>query len=77
MIFFDDAWAVGCSYGPRPSDRWVGFSEEGRLDCDIKMAPFASGQRTKWGQVGSSTSLLPAVHPHNGGNSKLIVTSKY
>ncbi|KAK9857944.1 hypothetical protein WJX84_010501 [Apatococcus fuscideae] len=37
-------------YGPRPSDRWVGFSEEGRLDCDVKMAPFSSWQRTKWGQ---------------------------
>ena len=47
------AWVFLCSYGPRPSDRWVGFSEEGRLDCDVKMAPFSSWQRTKWGQVRS------------------------
>lgn len=40
-----------CSvYGPRQS-RNVQFSEQGRLWCDFKFAPFAQDQRRRRGQV--------------------------
>ena len=36
-----------CRYGPRPSDRKTSFSEQGRLQCDVRLATFATRQRGK------------------------------
>ena len=48
-----------CSYGPRPSDRKTSFSEHGRLQCDVKLATFATRQRGKsFAQVSDSTSFF-------------------
>ena len=38
---------LNCRYGPRPSDRKTSFSEQGRLQCDVKLASFATKQRAK------------------------------
>ena len=38
-------------YGPRQSERRVGYSEQGRVNCDVKLASFASRQRGVFGQV--------------------------
>lgn len=38
-------------YGPRQSDRRQGYSERGRLACDLKLATFATRQRGIFGQV--------------------------
>lgn len=32
-------------YGPRQSDRWMKYSEQGSLDCDVRLATFATRQR--------------------------------
>lgn len=37
-------------YGPRQSDRRQGYSERGRLACDVKLATFATRQRGIFGQ---------------------------
>lgn len=37
-------------YGPRQSERKAVFSEEGRINCDVKLATFATRQRGIFGQ---------------------------
>ena len=41
-------------YGPRQSERKVGYSEQGRISVDVKLATFATRQRGVFGQVGGS-----------------------
>jgi ribonuclease PH len=38
-------------YGPRESDRREAFSEQGRLQCDVKVATFATRRRGNFGQA--------------------------
>ena len=38
-------------YGPRQSERKVGYSEQGRISVDVKLATFATRQRGVFGQV--------------------------
>jgi len=40
-------------YGPRQSERKVGYSEQGRISVDVKLATFATRQRGVFGQVGA------------------------
>lgn len=42
-------------YGPRQSERKVGYSEQGRISVDVKLATFATRQRGVFGQVGRHT----------------------
>ncbi|KAL3153408.1 hypothetical protein ABBQ38_011746 [Trebouxia sp. C0009 RCD-2024] len=44
---FSKTKVMAAVYGPRPSDRKTSFSEEGRLQCDVKFATFATRQRSK------------------------------
>ncbi|KAK9824136.1 hypothetical protein WJX72_008040 [[Myrmecia] bisecta] len=37
-------------YGPRQSARATAFSEQGRVQCDVKLASFATRQRRRFGQ---------------------------
>jgi hypothetical protein len=39
-------------YGPRQSERRVEYSEQGRINVDVKLASFATRQRGIFGQVG-------------------------
>jgi hypothetical protein len=48
-------------YGPRQSERKVGFSEQGRINCDVKLATFATRQRGKFGQVSADRRGLGSV----------------
>ena len=45
-------------YGPRESDRREAFSTTGRLQCDLKLATFATRQRGKPGQVSCTRETL-------------------
>ncbi|EFN57324.1 hypothetical protein CHLNCDRAFT_21722, partial [Chlorella variabilis] len=45
-------------YGPRQSERRVGYSEQGRVNCDVKLASFASRQR---GQSAEERELSAAL----------------
>lgn len=38
-------------YGPRQSERRVEYSEQGRINVDVKLASFATRQRGIFGQV--------------------------
>lgn len=40
-----------CSYGPRPTDLRMGFSDTGRLNCEVKLTTFASATLSKTEQV--------------------------
>ena len=40
-----------CSYGPRQSERKFGFSETGRLQCDVRLSSFAAQGLNKLQQV--------------------------
>lgn len=44
---FNKTKVMAAVYGPRPSDRKTSFSEQGRLQCDVKLATFATRQRSK------------------------------
>ena len=48
-------------YGPRQSERKVGYSEQGRISVDVKLATFATRQRGVFGQVGAVVDLLVLV----------------
>ena len=43
--------APPCSYGPRQSERKFGFSETGRLQCDVRLSSFAAQGMNKLQQV--------------------------
>jgi len=52
-----------CRYGPRESDRRDAFSEEGRLQCDVKFATFARHTRKiSFSQVQQPTPPLTDQH---------------
>ncbi len=40
-----------CRYGPRQAERKFGFSETGRLQCDVRMTSFASQGLSKQQQT--------------------------
>lgn len=44
-------------YGPRQGDRRAGYSEQGRINCDVKLATFATRQRGKLGQSAEEREL--------------------
>lgn len=44
---FNKTKVMAAVYGPRPSDRKTSFSEQGRLQCDVRLATFATRQRSK------------------------------
>lgn len=48
-------------YGPRQSERKVGYSEQGRISVDVKLATFATRQRGVFGQVGAVVGILVLV----------------
>lgn len=48
-------------YGPRQSERKVGYSEQGRISVDVKLATFATRQRGVFGQVGAVVDILVLV----------------
>ncbi|GAX75191.1 hypothetical protein CEUSTIGMA_g2635.t1 [Chlamydomonas eustigma] len=48
-------------YGPRQSERKFGFSERGRLHCDVRLAAFAAQGLTKQQQVTHERNLSEAL----------------
>ncbi|KAI7841766.1 hypothetical protein COHA_004632 [Chlorella ohadii] len=44
-------------YGPRQSERKVGYSEQGRISVDVKLATFATRQRGVFGQTPEEREL--------------------
>ena len=50
-------------YGPRESDRREAFSDEGRLQCDVKIATFATRQRGNFGQARSAAAPVEVRQP--------------
>lgn len=53
-------------YGPRQSERKAAFSEQGRINCDVKLATFATRQRGKFGQVRGAGRGAPAAAAPGG-----------
>ena len=54
-------------YGPRQGDRRAGYSEQGRINCDVKLATFATRQRGKLGQVRFRRQRAPCRQRHAQG----------
>ncbi len=52
-------------YGPRESDRREAFSDEGRLQCDVKIATFATRQRGSFGQARSAAAPVGSAPAHS------------
>ena len=54
-----------CRHGPRPNKK-LEFSDQGRVFCDFRYAPFAATQRRKRMQVIRDTYCMPSCHtqPH-------------
>jgi hypothetical protein len=54
---------TGDRYGPRPSDRKLGFSGRGRLHCEIGYTSVAQKARGKQAQVCGGSSMPDPCHP--------------
>ena len=59
-------------YGPRESDRREAFSDEGRLQCDVKVATFATRQRGRFGQACMRSCAAQLVHAIRGESGNLL-----